>query len=230
MPVFLLVSMILLLRADFLQIKSVEVTGNVSIQKEEVEKLVLEEISGQYFFVFPKSNYFFVKKEKLVQKILGDLSRTESVKINKNFNGILEISIKERQGDFVWCSTADNQTCYLMSKDGSVFVEAQPEEILAKIIFRGDLTTKNSIFSNYLKAIDILQNAKFEVYEVDVELGDKAVFKTDIGDIFLNPEEDLSISTPNAVILINEVRTKNPSAYFNYIDARFGNKVFYKLK
>jgi hypothetical protein len=51
-----------------------------------------------------------------------------------------------------------------------------------------------------------------------------------MGDIIFNPEGvDLSLVAQNTILLINEVKGKNPSAQFNYNDARFDNKFFYKL-
>lgn len=235
MPVFLLIILVEFLRADFLQLKKVEVVGNKDIQTEEIEKLVLAQLTGKYFFIIPKSNLFLFKKDTLTQELLKDLPRIESLEISKGLNGMLKIILQERRGDFVWCSASE--VCYLMSNNGLVFTEAKAAEMAGKIIFKGNLPENPLLqnfateagMANYLKAIEILQNAGFQVLEIGVELGDKVVFKTTIGNIILNPEEDLSVTVPNAVILINDIKTKNPSAQFNYIDARFGNKVFYKL-
>lgn len=227
----------LLLRADFLQIKEVKVEGNLLVSKEAVEKVARGELVGPYFFVIPKSNYLFVKKDKITAKLLNEFSRLETVEVNKKINGTLEIKLTERQGDFVWCQGGEG-ACYSMNQNGLAFVEIGREEINGKIIFKNSLEEAGLLKSfagegrmqNYLKAIKILGDAHFEIIEINLVLSDKVIFKTNVGEIFLNPEEDLSQTAENAVILINEVKTKTPSALFEYIDARFGNKVFYKLR
>jgi len=236
LPVFLLTMIVVFLRADFMQIKKVAVAGNKDVRTEEVEKLALASLTGKYFFLIPKSNFLFFKKSALSQKILADLPRVENLEISKNLNGTLEINLQERKGDFLWCSASN--TCYLMSNSGLVFAEATPEEIVGKLIFRGQID-ENPLWQNfstekgmqnYLKAANILNSAKFQVLSITAGLPDKSIFETNVGTIFLNPEEEMSLAAENAILLINDVKSKNPTAHFQYIDARFGNKVFYKLK
>lgn len=235
LPTIFLAGIIFLLRADFMQIKKVAVAGNKDVRAEEVEKLALASLQGKYFFLIPKSNFLLFRKGALVENIKTGFERVGEASASRNLAGVLSIHIKERQGEFVWCSATE--VCYLMDKNGMIFTTALPAETWGKIIFRGNIDG-NPIFAhfvqaekmpNYLKAIETLQNANFQISEINAELGDKAVFKTDIGDIFLNPEEDMPEAALNAIILINDVKSKNPSARFQYIDARFGNKVFYKL-
>lgn len=237
LPTVVFIGFIFLTRADFLQVKSFEVVGTKTIQPEEIKNVANGFISGSRFFLMPKSNIFLVDKDKLIANLLSSFNRLEQVEMNKRFFAkTVELKVIERQADLLWCS--QDESCFLMSKDGLVFAEAQKKEVSDLIIFRGNIidnplfknfASKEQMF-NYLKAIEILRGAKLEVSEINVESKDKAIFKTDIGSIFLNPEEDLALSTPNAVILINDVKSKNSSAQFDYIDARFGNKVFYRVK
>src|SRR6185503_1896017 len=100
------------------------------------------------------------------------------------------------------------------------------QKVMFKGVIEGDPILQNFTtaegMQNFIKASEILQNAKVHIYSINIELPDKAVFSTNIGNIILNPEEDISISSANAALLISELRTKNPSIHFSYIDARFG--------
>lgn len=230
--IMVLVGPIFALRADFLQIKSFEVVGVETLSVEELQNKAKNFASGTRFYFLPKSNILLLNKENLASTILSAFSNVESVSVDKKFDKTVRLLIKERKPEYFWCS--DSLECFYMDKNGLIYEKT--EDRGARIIFlggiNGDPIKKNFAtaeqMQNYLKVIEILENAKLQIGSINLELADKAIFKTDVSDIFLNPEEDMSLTAQNAVLLINETRLKNPSFRFNYIDARFGNKVFYK--
>jgi len=238
-----------LLRADFLQVKDFEILGVENVRTETIKNTASSFISGTKFFLLPKSNIIFLNKEKLTAQLLTSSNRLERVKVNKQFlSKSVEISVKERQADFLWCS--QTESCFFMNKEGLVFeksdlignvFESSPvneAEPANKIVFRGRLD-ENPLMENFatpiemqifLSLVQVFENAGFKISSINIESSDRAVAKSKIGDIIFNPgETNLSLTAENALFLINEIKSKNPSARFQYIDARFGNKMFYKL-
>lgn len=236
LPLFVLLGAIFLLRSNPFQIKEVSVSGNKEIKTEDIKSLAEASLAGSYFFVIPKTNLVFFDTDRLKEKIIKDLPRVGFIDVSKNLDGTLQIELQERLGEFVWCSTEEKG--FLMSSSGLVFVEATTEEMENKIVFRGNITgdplmqnfANESLMQSFLGAIKIFEEGGLKVSSVDFALPDKAIFYTDTGSVFLNPEEDLYLSVPNALVLVEEIKSKNVGAKFEYIDARFGNKVFYKLK
>ncbi len=237
-PVGILLILIFIARADFLQVQNFEVLGAETVNQEQVNQVASSFIAGQRFLVIPKSNILFLDEDKLASTLLSDFTRFEKVDIDKKFlSKRVELKITERQPEFLWCS-GDN-TCFLMSSDGLVFDSVgQSLEKREKIIFQGVLEGNPVLqnfataerMQNYAKLIEVFKNNKISISAINIESEDKATADTNIGSIIFSPgEADLSTTAQNAVLLINEVRTKNPSARFQYIDARFGNKMFYKL-
>lgn len=235
LPVVFVAGFVFLLRADFLQVKNFEVLGIETLQPEDVKNTAKNFTSGARFFLVPRSNIFLLNKDKLAAALLANFSRLEKVAVNKQFlSKSIKLSLTERKVDFLWCSMQDE--CFFMDKSGLIFEKA--ENIDNKIIFRGvleenplmrNLATLEKM-QNYLRLIEVLRNAGLEISSINIESSDRAIAKTKIGDIIFHPEEaDLSLAGENAILLINEIRNKNPSALFQYIDARFGNKIFYKL-
>jgi len=235
LPIIFLIGVIFILRADFLQVESFDVLGTETVKSESIKNIAINFTSGNYFFLIPKSNILFLNKEKLVNTLLSEFPRLEKVKIGKQFfNNIVELKVIERSADFLWCSLEDK--CFLMDKNGLVFEKA---EILGnRLVFRGILegspvmqnfaTTEK--IQNYLKLIEHFRTANVDVLSINIESSDKAIANTTMGEIFFSPNEsDLSLIAQNVVLLINETKSKNPTAKFQYIDARFGNKMFYKL-
>ena len=238
LPTAVFVGFILLSRAEFLQVKNFEVMGTETIPQKDIKNVASDFISGNNFFVVPRSNIFLLNKEKLVAALLSRFGRLERVAVNKLFfSESIELSIIERRADFLWCSPQEQ--CFFMTKDGFIFEKSNSAEAsLDKISFRGnlegdplmrDFVTPEKM-QNYLKLIEVFKNAGFEISSINIESADKAVAKSSMGDIIFDPgETNLSLTAQNAVLLINDIKNKNPSARFNYIDTRFGNKVFYKL-
>lgn len=248
-PIVFIVCLILLLRADFLQVKSFEVFNAQALSQDDLKNTAASFISGNKFFVLPKSNIFFVDKEKLSTLFLDKFPRLETININKQFfSNYIEFTVTERGADYLWCSASGE--CFFMSNNGLIFEKApfsESEYLVSSVswlepknhfIFKGVLTD-NPIMRNFVsldkmqsyeKFVELFKKAGVEIMSIDIESFDKAVAKTSVGDIFFDPEEvDFSEPVKNAVLLINEERAKNPNVKFNYIDTRFGNKMFYKL-
>lgn len=239
LPTAFLVGLVLLLQADFLQIKNFEILGAETIPAENLKNIARSRTSGKKFGIIPKTNIFLLNKNNLASILLSDFGRIEKVEVNKQFfDQKVEIKITERKGEFIWCS--DQNECFSMTKEGLVFERSQLSG--DKIIFRGILEANPLMqnfaspakMQNYLNLIQTLKNGGFDAGVINIESSDKAVAKTKINnvtsDIVFNPEEiDLSKVAQNVILLINEIKSKNSSADFIYIDARFDNKMFYKL-
>lgn len=230
---------VFLLRANFSQIKNFEISGAEAIPPEEVVKSASNFISGNGLLVIPRSNIFLLNKEKLANEILRSFPRIQSAEIEKNFfRRSISISISERKADFLWCSYSNE--CFFMSQSGLIFEKiSDPNfDLNSKMIFRGkiegDPLMKNFASPESMKGfsdfIKILGNNGIQTSEINFESVDKAVAETGSGKIFFNPDEtDLTASATNAALLLKEVLDKNPETRFEYIDTRFGNKIFYKL-
>lgn len=241
LPIVFLVGVIFVLRADFLQVKNIEVLGAENISGEEIKVTVQNWTSGSRFLVIPKTNILFLRKQKLAETLISAFPRLEKVEIKKQyFNKGIALQINERGADFLWClpvqTGASSEECFYMNKSGLIFERAQNLE--SKFVFRGVVTgdpimqtfaTADKI-QIYLNFIDIFQKAGFETTYINIESSDKAVAGVSVGEVFFNPEEtDLTAVAQNVLLLIDEIKAKNSDAMFEYVDARFGNKMFYKL-
>ncbi|MBN2094076.1 MAG: hypothetical protein JW740_01770, partial [Candidatus Zambryskibacteria bacterium] len=196
----------------------------------------------------PKSNIVFFDKNFLTSILLSQNSRIEKIEINRDFFlRNVTVSIIERQADYLWCS--DSGDCFFMNKNGLVFKRApftESEFLLSsvnylepknRIIFRGVLN-ENPLLENFTsseqmqKYIEMLSNFKavdIEIFSISSEAPDKAIANSSLGNVIFNPQEDLVLIAQNVILLVEEIKSKNPEAIFDYIDTRFGNKLFYKL-
>lgn len=237
LPVLLLLFFVFLVRFSFFQVRGILVSGNFYVSEEQIKEAANSFLTGNKFLFVPKSNLIFLNKDKLSEEILKTFTKIESVSINRKINGLIELNIKERETEFVFCEEEQNE-CYLTDINGLIFAKASPEEIIGKIILSG-VNFENPLMKNFVsvdsmskcrEAIRELSSEDIEVDSLLYESQDKFIFSTEVGNIILNPEENISSSTKNAILLIKDIREKDTDATFEYIDARFGSKMFYKLK
>lgn len=229
-----------LLRADFLRVKSFEISGADTVSKENLASAASAFVSGSKFLILPKSNKIFLDEESLSEHLMRSFGRLESVSVERAiFGSALKIKVTERTPDFLWC-LAEGE-CFFMSSEGLVFEKVEAGWLPAyddRPVFSGVLSA-DPIGKNFASPEDMRKyqnfmkdfvDAGFEVGGMSVELENKAVMNTNVGDIVFNPEENtLASSSRNAILLIKDERSKNPSARFEYIDTRFGSKLFYKI-
>ena len=225
-----------ILRLGSLQIKNVEVEGASALNSEEIEKNVLEQLSGAYMGLVPKTSLFLVDENSLEGELMKKFGRLSRVHISKSVSGTLTANIKERIASSVWCSREND--CYLMDAEGLLFTRASQADLQDKIIFRGGISGsplsqkfgEGAELANYVELIDLLKADGVETKSLYVESVDKTTLYTGVGDIIFMPQDSkIKTTAENVLLLISTERAKNPNARFEYIDARFGNKLFYKV-
>lgn len=231
-----LIAPVFVLRADFLQIKDIKILGGEIGGESPIKSVVQNFLQGKALLLLPKSNLLLLDEEDLAGAILSEFSDIEEVDINKRFDKTLEISIKERKSDFLWCGS--NNECFDMTKAGLVFNKTMglgEGKVIFKGRIEGDPIMKKFATTEemevYTKLLSWITKAGLKVFSLNVESEDKVVVETDIGEVFFSGEDkDIQESAESAILLIKDQRSKNPSVRFEYIDARFGAKLFYKVK
>jgi len=153
----------MLLFSPFLEVDAVSVRGSQSISSEEIVGRVSEAISGKYYNIFSRRNFFLLSKNQINEKLKNEFNRLEVSSIEKKFPRAVLVEVKERQPEMAWCSGG---VCYLVDKDGFVYVGANStDQDLSKdrfLIMIDDnaqpvdikKTTIDPAFIQYLKQID----------------------------------------------------------------------------
>lgn len=234
--IFVFMAPILVLRADFLQIKNIVILGDETGEKDYLKSEIQNFISGKILWFLPKSNLMLIDENDLASALLSKFSNLEEVDIHRRLDMTLEVSATERSSDYLWCS--NTQECFNMTKNGLVFEKSILPRSNQKLIFKGVIVQNpilqsfatKEVMQKYENLVGVLQKEGLKVSVVNVDSQNKIIVGTDIGDIFFNGEEkDLAPAIESALTLINDIRSKTPSATFQYIDVRFGNKVYYKM-
>lgn len=255
--VLIFVGLAFLSRWSNLNISNIKISGNKIIETKVLEQIVREKISGNYLWVFPKTNFVLYPKKEIEKEFNTRFKRIHDISLNvKNFK-TLNISLVERTALYTWCGVVPEELengdrkCYFLDKDGYIFDEAP--YISGDVYFRfygtNDLNTINplgGIFfkQNFSKLVSLKETTeKMGIKPVAIysmENGDLKILLTSKSKTRENPEILLKANSDFVKVMENlqsvitteplQSEFKNKYSSLLYIDLRFGNKVYYKFK
>lgn len=237
-PLFILFfSTLWLLRADFLLVKNFQVESSDQDLNQNIKNLALSLLAGNKFGLIPKSNLFLVDVDELALEIKKQFPKLDNLKIKRGFfDQTLYFEARERSGEFWLCQ--NEAKCYLVDDQGIIFEELpSPIPENSKVVFKTSLEegplprelAPATLFESYKKIISDFKTAGILVHSVVIQKKDYAFLETEFGKVIFNPEEiTFRENAQKAILLIAELKNKNPGIKFDYIDTRFGQKLFYK--
>lgn len=235
----LLVGGLFFFRMASFQVDKVRVIGAGSAEseiKQGSEKL----LTGSYLFLVPRSSIFFYPQEEITSFIKSQFPEVASVSASVSPSGLLEIKVLERQESALWCRGND---CYNMDATGFVFSRNVEDKNLIKYhgVISGEpvgqtygkdgllphlreLVGKLSDIGIEARSVSVIDQADVEIYFSDSS--GSSVIK------FLLKDISDSQILDNVSLFLGRLKAGNAGTLpnFEYIDARYGNKIFYKLK
>lgn len=240
---------IYVLRLPELQIKNVIISGLVSMEEESVKKEVYKNLSGSYFGFVPKRSYFAVNPSYLKQSIRDFFPRIEEISITKNLPDVIRLKVKERILWGIFC-VVDSETqkkeaparqCAYMDKTGFAY-EGAPlffgilipkiKSSGAKLEIPGQILDPALMEELVFLAEETAKNTGVEVTEYELSPEIPAEIKVLTGEgfkIFFKRESDYKNSF-QVLKTVMEEEIKDKRSELDYVDLRFGNKVFFKYR
>lgn len=231
-------------------IDRVAVGGTSAADQSVIEAAVWRRLNERFFLFFPRKNVILYPRLTLRTELLEEFPRLASVKIGLTERRTLSVAVTERQPAFVWCDAA---RCFFLDESGFIFSSApqlsQPEfflllgalpenplgirplpvdflrliaessERLAAVATR---VAGEEVFVSRAERLDekdwrfvLARTRSGEELPVIFDLSDSSV------SAFVNLEAALTNRALHAELLRRPWRLE-------YIDLRFGSKVFYK--
>lgn len=253
--VFIFLTLLLLAcRIPATLLKTITISGNESIQSEILSQKIYDTVAGNYLYIIPKKNIFLISKSKLEKELKKDFPKLDTVTIKKHPFSRISLVVSERVPEMLYCRTLSEGTCFFINKQGILFEEAP--HFSSPLYFILSDQTKNtpvvlgeSVFGE--ETLDKVKNLKRELDILGIS-ATSYIHQTDKEDVLtiahLSSEKDYT-NTPRIIfkstqsvsnILSNltsalnseklKESRKNNFKDLDYIDLRFDEKVFYKLK
>ena len=256
--VLLLVSLVFISRINRLNFYDINVSGNKIIDTTTVQKVVEEKLSGKYIWLFPKTNIFLYPKTGLKEELANAFKRFKSIEISSQNVNTLHIEVAERSPEYLWCGNTlpaidERRTCYFLDTEGYIFDEAPyfSGEVYFKFYGETELSKdggnpsgshiapqnfSNLIsFKNTLAEIGLKPATLYIGNDDNLKMGlSRARTTGAAAEILFKKDSDLQKISENLKAALNaeplQSKFKNEYSSLEYIDLRFGNKVYYKFR
>lgn len=246
-------------RAEF-RITDIVLEGGVLVTEEEVKNQSREYLEGSYFWLFPKDNAFLYPSKDLKNHLKDRFKRIDTIDSSLKGLNVLVIKITERKPFAIWCNTIpgiDNsleeglseeviqdEDCYFIDQNSTIFAKAPVFSGNAYFKFYGIISGDSPLGKEYMNSSsefagisDFIRRVKEmsikPLYIVGKENDQFSLVLSGGGQIYFDTEESMSKVGDNLEALLKTPELKLDSKGnlpVEYIDLRYGNKLFYKLK
>lgn len=233
-----------LAQASFVRISHITVYGVQTVASSTITEFVHAKLAGEYLYIFPKNNIFLYPKEQIASGLVETLPTLASASVNADNFQTISITVVERQPKALWCGAlASNPApCFLLDENGVAYA--------ASLNFSGDAYTKyygtltgSTTPKQYLSSSDfhslsalvdtIAANQKSESLasvSVDENKDVRVAFASGFSLLFALGADGGDVYQRFTLALIAGPFKSHKLSDFEYLDLRFGDKLYYKLR
>jgi len=234
-----------LLNREEVLLSGVVVSGTEVLDAAQLEREALEHIEGKYLFTIPRSSVFLYPKYSIAAGVLESFKRVKEVEVYRGNWRTLHVDVVERKPHTQWCG--ENRLegvvpeCYFLDEDGYIYALAPASSGDAYFHFYGPIESGEPVGQYFLERgeyraltlfLTTLREAGIAVEDLAVrDEMDYELYLKDGTQVILGRGQDLGRVYENLKsVLLSDAFEEVDLSTVEYIDLRFGNKVYYKLK
>lgn len=228
--------------------KTVVISGNTVTDGALIEDVARGELLGKYLWLFPKENSFLFPAKTVEQSLLSEFSRVKSVSVSREGFETMRIAVVERKPQALWCEgfepflSGENSTdCYFVDESGFIFSRAPQFSRNVFVRYFGGTEATSTLastiipdrFAEYDFFVESLRAEKLPITDlVLLRNGDIGLYLESGVKILFDTRQNLGTVLSNIELLMEreELSLISKTPRFEYVDLRYGNKVFYKSK
>lgn len=229
--------------APFLRVTTIEVSGTKSLPPEELQGYVQKELQGSYGFLFARNNVFLYPRADIEAGLLATYPTLRTADVHAKDFHTVEVVAAERDPVALWCDQQGGG-CQYMDEEGLLYAAAPQFSDTLYITYQGPATsTPQRGLRQYLTQVEFQSlaalvaalNAKevddpIELVAVDQNGDVRAYFKDSFVLMFSSKDDGGDVFERFNLALQSDVFTGKPLGSFEYLDLRFGDKLYYKVK
>ena len=234
--IFLAVAFYFAIFYPFFQISHIEISGVKKVQTQEIENIIAAAIQKKIIF-FDTKSIFLANPKEMNKKILEKFLQIKTADIKRKLPDTLVVLIEER---IVVANYCQNDICFHIDDTGIAFENGENE---------GDIVIKNNnpspqilpgkqvLKKEYVDAILKIQRELKRDFDIIISYfsildseSKMEVLTQDSGKFYFNMEGDMNSQIVNLNSVLKEQIPTEKRMDLEYIDLRFGDKVFYKYK
>lgn len=227
-------------RIPALQVRAVTVSGTQTLSSSTVRAFVEDRIAGDYAWVLPKRNIFLYPRQEINQELLAAFPVLASADVHAGDFHTIAAAVVERAPRALWCS--DKGSCLFMDENGVVYGEApvfsQPVYISYYGETPGTALPKQYLtpaqFQNLSALVDAialkLQSETIRAVVVDSAQDVRVEFASGFELRFSLKDASGDIFDRFTIALGSQPFSDHALSDILYLDLRFGDKLYYKVK
>ncbi len=223
---------------DSFKIKEIKVEGNSSVSTEDVLGEIKNIMAQKIWGIIPADRIFTIRREKIKLEILDQFKKFSRAEVLGGFSRVFSMRVEERRPAAILC-VFEGKDCFFLDETGFVFENAPyfTGGVFLKFFDRraerpqpspGEYLLCENDFRRIFGFAGLLDSV-FPVYEI--HLKDEGVSEFHIKDgwyIIVEEKGDLRAAYDNLLSTLKEISDSKNN--LEYIDLRFGSKVYYKYK
>lgn len=234
----------LIIFSPIFQIKEVEIMGAGKVGAQDIQNIqnLAQSHLSRNFFLFSSKNIFFLKAKKIQEALLERFPEITNVNLKRKFPDRLVIEIEERRPVAIFCQgeSEDSQKCFFIDREGLIFEEVSEENRSDYLVIKsvkpgltllGGMVLPREDLTRFLEIRDGLKdNLNIPLEHVFQANEEKLIAKTSQGwEIYFNLREDVAKQLMNLGLVLEKEIGPEKRGSLEYIDLRFGSRVFYKF-
>lgn len=227
----------ILLSSSALAIKAVAVSGVEGMDEKEIKAFAFSELSQSRSNFFSRDNFIFFDKEAFSRALLKAFPKYASVKAELANVSSISIDVSLRETFAFWCYKDNDESCLNVDYLGVGFQgktdgqdEARVKIFSEKKPIAGELVFSSAKFGNLADLIKTFARAGRSVKIVYERGEDFYLILEDGAEIRLSSSCDANSIVSKVSAIYADWEKEKSGIGIDYIDLRYGNKVFIKKK
>ncbi|MBV9349395.1 MAG: FtsQ-type POTRA domain-containing protein [Patescibacteria group bacterium] len=220
-------------------IRTITVSGTNIVNAADIQKVAYDKLAGSYAFIIPRDNGIVAPVSNVRGAILAAFPPVADVSIARQNLTALDIKVTERKPAALWCNTpteSPTASCYAVDSGGFIFVKDPGDPTLVRYygMIEGEPIGTRYLNGNFrplsqtVADIAASLNRTPETVSVDPQ-GNVALDFKEGGELRFTESANRQLMMEDiASVFASEDFKTHPQ--FEYVDFRFGDKVYVKFK
>ncbi len=242
--IVLVLGLVGLSHAPFFRIETVTVGGTELVSPEKVKSLAAKELEGSYGYLFARDNVFIYPQNSIANHVLESNPIIKNVEVEAEDLHTVTISIVERTSKALWCPSnfGPPASCFFMDEDGVIYEQAPEFSSPIYVAYAGKAEEKKLpkqfLSVETFRALSALVDAiaqtqspeRIERVVVDENNDVYAQFVNGFVLRFALQDDGGDVYERFTLALESDPFKDKKLPDFEYLDLRFGDKLYYKLR
>lgn len=224
-------------------IHSIVIEGAKESSEADIRAVATGVLDDDHFHLFARHSVFWYPKAEILGALLQAVPRLELIHLETDgfwHRPELIITVAEREPVAVWCRVTGSP-CYLLDASGFVFAEVpSTEEVPGSTRFFGGFVSSEDPVAQYFlptqfeavqQLLRSLRDAGFEPesFLVSNEYDYDIAFTSGMH-VYASFEQSPEVILANLQTALSGDALRGKESEIEYVDLRFGNRVYYRFK